>query len=385
MKITKPALIVNKDRVLRNIKRMKQKVENSPGRIRFRPHFKTHQSSLIGQWFRDLGITAIAVSSVDMAFYFAQDHWQDITIAVLVNPLQIDVINRLVKTCAVDLNLVVDSRDMVLFLNKELKHPVRLWIKIDTGYHRTGIQWDRKEKILHLVKEIKLSPRLRFQGLLTHSGHSYKAVSTREINDIYCDTVSKMSAIKGYLGERGISDVEISLGDTPTCSVVEEFYGIDEVRCGNFVFYDLMQFFLGACKEEDLAVAAACPVIARYPERKEIVIYGGAVHLSKEFLIGKNQQPLFGLVALPGSDYRDWRDWGPISQETYVSSLSQEHGIIKTTDTLIKQINVGDILMILPVHSCLTANLLKEPPSINASGGQEPFCKRVPGPPKTFY
>jgi hypothetical protein len=25
------------------------------------------------------------------------------------------------------------------------------------------------------------------------------------------------------------------------------------------------------------------------------------------------------------------------------------------------------------------------PPPDNASGGQEPFCKRVPGPPKTFY
>jgi hypothetical protein len=25
-----------------------------------------------------------------------------------------------------------------------------------------------------------------------------------------------------------------------------------------------------------------------------------------------------------------------------------------------------------------------KPPAINASGGQEPFCKRVPGPPKTF-
>jgi hypothetical protein len=29
--------------------------------------------------------------------------------------------------------------------------------------------------------------------------------------------------------------------------------------------------------------------------------------------------------------------------------------------------------------------LTLNPPSINASGGQEPFCKKVPGPPKTFY
>ena len=358
MKITKPTLVVNKDKVLRNIKRMKEKVENSPGRIRFRPHFKTHQSTKIGQWFRELGITAIAVSSVDMALFFAQAHWQDITLAVLVNPLQIEAINQLIKTFEVDLNLVVDSCDRVIFLNKKLKYPVKLWIKIDTGYHRTGIQWDQKEEVLRIVREIKRSPRLHFRGLLTHSGHSYRAGSTQEIKDIYSDTVSKMGALRGYLAESGIFNVEISMGDTPTCSVVEEFYGVDEIRCGNFVFCDLMQFYLGSCKEEDIAAAAACPVLARYPQRNEIVIYGGAIHLSKESLTGTNRPTHFGLVALPGSTY--W-NWGPIIADTFVASLSQEHGIIKTTPALLNQIDTGDIVMILPVHSCLTANLLGEP------------------------
>ena len=362
MKIIKPKLIVNKDRVVKNILRMKQKIENSAGRIRFRPHFKTHQSAQIGQWVRDSGITTIAVSSVDMASYFAQNGWEDITIAVLVNPLEIESINQLAKTVFLDLNLLVDSRDMVVLLNKELKHPVKLWIKIDTGYHRTGITWDQKDDVLVIVKEIKKSPRLHFKGLLTHAGHSYKATSGKEIKKIYDDTVSKMSAVKEYLEENGFSNVEISIGDTPTCSIVKEFYGIDEVRCGNFVFYDVMQFFLDTCKEEEIAAAVACPVIARYSQRNEIVIYGGAVHLSKDSITQKNNQKIFGLVALPEKDNREW---GPIIKDTYVSSLTQEHGIIKTNNEFIKQVNVGDILMILPVHSCLAANLLK-----TASGGQ---------------
>lgn len=356
MKIIKPTLIVNKDRVVKNIQEMKQKVENSPGRIRFRPHFKTHQSAQIAQWFRDSGITSITVSSVDMASYFAQNGWEDITIAVLVNPLEIETINQLTKTTYLDLNLLVDSREIVIFLNKKLKHPLKLWIKIDTGYHRTGIIWNQKDEILGIMKEIKRSPKLHFKGLLTHTGHSYKASSGKEIKKIYDDTISKMNAVKEYLEERGFSNVEISIGDTPTCSIVDEFYGIDEVRCGNFVFYDVMQFFLGACKEEEIAAAVACPVIARYPQRNEIVIYGGAVHLSKDSVIGENTQKIFGLVALPEKDNQEW---GPIIKNTYVSSLTQEHGIIKTNSEFIKQINVGDILMILPVHSCLAANLLK--------------------------
>ena len=365
MKIIKPTLIVNKDRVVKNILAMKQKIENSPGHIRFRPHFKTHQSAQIAQWFRDSGITSITVSSVDMASYFAQNGWEDITIALLVNPLEIETINQLAKTIYLDLNLLVDSREIVVLLNKKLKHPVKIWIKIDTGYHRTGIIWDQKDEALDIIREIKRSPRLHFKGLLTHTGHSYKTTSGKEIKKIYDDTVSKMNAVKEYLEENGFSNVEISIGDTPTCSIVDGFYGIDEVRCGNFVFYDVMQFFQGTCKEEEIAAAVACPVIARYPQRNEIVIYGGAVHLSKDSVIGKNNQNIFGLVTLPEKDNQEW---GPIIKDTYVSSLTQEHGIIKTNSQFIKQINIGDILMILPVHSCLAANLLKI-----ASGGQNPF------------
>jgi len=43
----------------------------------------------------------------------------------------------------------------------------------------------------------------------------------------------------------------------------------------------------------------------------------------------------------------------------YVKGLSQEHGLIHADPDLLQSVNVGDIMLILPVHSCLTANLLK--------------------------
>jgi D-serine deaminase-like pyridoxal phosphate-dependent protein len=166
-----------------------------------------------------------------------------------------------------------------------------------------------------------------------------------------------MNEAGDYLKANGFSEVEISIGDTPTCSVVDEFYRIHEVRCGNFVFYDVMQLFLGSCKEEDISAAVACPVIARYPRRNEIAVFGGAVHLSKDYVTGEKGQKIYGLPALPA---KNGTGWGPVIKDTYVSSVSQEHGIIKTTREFLRQVKVGDILMILPVHSCLTANLAKQ-------------------------
>jgi D-serine deaminase-like pyridoxal phosphate-dependent protein len=357
MQIVKPTFIVDKEKALRNLTRIKEKIARSPG-VRFRPHFKTHQSVPIGEWFREMGVSAITVSSVDMALYFVQHGWTDITIAILVNPLEIEPIKQLAE--AIDLNLLVDSTETVVFLAQHMiPNPaknIKLWIKIDTAYHRTGIEYNRTAEILSVAKEIQKSRGLHLQGLLTHSGHSYKAKSSAQLKAIYDDTVTKMAAAREYLKGNSISDVEISVGDTPTCSAVDTFYGVDEVRCGNFIFYDVMQMAIGSCKEEDIAAAVACPVIARYPQRNEIVIYGGAVHLSKEFITDEKDQKIFGLVALPNADSRRW---GPSLKDTYVSTLSQEHGIIKTTADFIGQVRVGDIVMILPIHSCLAANLMR--------------------------
>jgi D-serine deaminase-like pyridoxal phosphate-dependent protein len=87
------------------------------------------------------------------------------------------------------------------------------------------------------------------------------------------------------------------------------------------------------------------------------VIYGGAVHLSKEFITDKTGQRIFGLIALPDPSCSTW---GAAIKNTYAAALSQEHGIIKTTEDFIHNVKVGDILAVLPVHSCLTANLLGE-------------------------
>ncbi len=88
----------------------------------------------------------------------------------------------------------------------------------------------------------------------------------------------------------------ISIGDTPSCSIMENFEGVDEIRPGNFIFYDLMQSQLGACDEQNIAVALACPVTAIHPNRNEIVIYGGGVHLSKEYLVNNNGVKSYGKV-----------------------------------------------------------------------------------------
>lgn len=349
LSIEKPTLVLNEERARANIEKMASKTRASG--VTFRPHFKTHQSAQIGEWFRERGVDSIAVSSLDMAAYFAAHGWQDITVAFPANILQMGKMNELAEN--IDVGLLVESTETAGFLGRNLESRADVWIKIDVGSRRTGIPWQRLDRVLAVAEEVDKADLLNVRGLLACAGHAYDAGSREGIRQVYDETAARMADVRDSLLGKGFGDVQLSVGDTPTCTVVNDLSGVDEIRPGTFVFYDLMQLNMGVCQEEEIAVAVACPVVAKHEERHEAVVYGGAIHLSTESIADSNGAPIFGLVALPTED-----GWGPAVEGGYVSSLSQEHGIIKLPDHLLRGLRVGDVLMVLPVHSCLTANLL---------------------------
>jgi D-serine deaminase-like pyridoxal phosphate-dependent protein len=348
MSIEKPTLLLDKDRAIANIDSMIKKARDNG--VRFRPHFKTHQSAEIGNWFRQKEITSITVSSVDMANYFADYGWSDITVAFPVNLRQAKAINSLAER--VCLNVLVESTFVAEQLSSCLLERVGALLKIDCGYHRTGINWKDRGQILDVAQLINRLPNLELKGILTHSGHSYLADSKEQVRKIYQTVYERMKTVQRQLANNGV-DVEISVGDTPGCSLVEQFGEVDEVRPGNFIFYDLSQLRIGSCIQEQISVALACPVVAIHPERAEIVIYGGAIHLSKESIPGPSGQPIYGQIARLSD-----MGWGAIEVESSVTNLSQEHGIVHVNQKLLNEVWPGDIVAVIPVHSCLTANLM---------------------------
>jgi D-serine deaminase-like pyridoxal phosphate-dependent protein len=242
--------------------------------------------------------------------------------------------------------------EVIPLLEKKLNHPVDVYIKADIGYGRTGINAEdfvSFQKILDLLKPGK---NLIFLGFLAHAGHTYHAKSTAEIKTIMNDSIRKLLALKTFL-RTDFPMLQLSYGDTPSCSIAKEFDGIDEIRPGNFVFYDEMQHQLDVCSRADIAVALACPIVAKHPERGEVVIHGGGVHLSKERIADKSGESYYG-VAVTLNNY----EWSVNDVIGRVTKLSQEHGIIKPNDN-IQKLNIGDMVAVLPVHSCLTANLMK--------------------------
>jgi len=346
--ISRPTFVLDKEICIRNIERMAEKAKKN--NLRFRPHFKTHQSAEIGEWFRQLGVDAITVSSVRMAEYFIANGWKDVTIAFSLNILEIDSINRLAASAK--LNVLVENREAAQLLLQKVRRPMGVFIKIDTGYHRTGIPSSRTGTIDNILDILGKNKKLAFKGFITHTGHTYTARSTNEIFNRHFDAILKLKSLKNQY-RKNYPNIEISMGDTPSASICGNFDSVDEIRPGNFVFYDLMQHDLGVCSIGDIAVRMHCPVVAKHVSRNEIVIYGGAIHFSKDTILNTDGKPLYGRIVIKNENKEVLLD-----NNNYLSRLSQEHGIVKVTPANFRLINVGDVLEIIPVHSCLTANLM---------------------------
>ena len=348
--IHQPTLILNEDRTRRNIRGMAAKARANG--VRLRPHFKTHQSAAIGEWFRDEGVDAITVSSLSMAAYFAAHGWEDITVAFPFNLREIEKVWEL--SSKAHLELLVESTEAVDFLDKQYPRELDLWIKIDAGGNRTGIPALDIAGIIHLASRIQASDHLNFKGILSHFGQTYSATSRGEAARLYSEGVARMHSVRAALQKAGYRKTLISVGDTPGCCACEDLSGVDEIRPGNFVFFDATQVRIGSCLEEDIAVAVACPIVAIHPGRLEVILYGGAVQLSKESMLD-NGTASYGDVAFPSSD-----GWTERIPGAYVRSLSQEHGIVHIPKAALERVRVGDILMVLPVHSCLAVAALGE-------------------------
>jgi D-serine deaminase-like pyridoxal phosphate-dependent protein len=352
--VVRPTALVDASRVRRNIARMAAKA--TAHGVRFRPHFKTHQAATIGEWFREAGVSAITVSSFDMAAYFAAHGWTDITVAFPVNWRQIDLIDDL--AARVRLHLLVESIQTVHFLGRRLRRPTPVWIEIDAGYGRSGARWNDASGLVALAESTVDAGNLQLQGLLTHDGTTYGVTGVDAIAARYTETTTRLERARGWLTEYGFLGLEISVGDTPACSVLDRFGAVDEIRPGNFVFYDWMQMQIGACTADEVGLVVACPVVASYPERNDLILYGGAVHLAKDFLRREDGSLAFGAVVLLGDD-----GWSAPIPGAWVRSLSQEHGIVhaepEVFSWLTERVGVGDLLGVLPVHSCLTADLLR--------------------------
>lgn len=345
--LSRPQAIVLENNCRRNIKTMADKARNMGAQ--FRPHFKTHQSIEIGKWFREEEISGITVSTPEMADYFMNDGWDDITIGFPFFRGQINTLKKLSDRC--HFRLFIHNQDDIKALSQTMLNPVSFIIEIDAGYNRSGIPAENLDCINSIIEESKKSDLINFFGFYIHDGDTYNVQGKEAVRLL---TDRNLNALKKL--KRAYPEAKLCLGDTPSSSLLSDLSEIDEISPGNLIFYDLMQINIGSCGFNDLGLLVKAPVAQEKSGMDECIIHGGAVHFSKD-RITINGETTFGQPVLLDKNENIKKIEG-----TSLTALSQEHGTIRGLNALKTAYNV-DVLTevwVCPVHSCLTANLFRE-------------------------
>ncbi len=335
-----PVLLLDETRVRKNVRRMVAKAKASGCHLR--PHFKTHQSTQIGEWLRQEGVTSITVSSIRMAEYFADAGWTDILIAIPANILLVDAMKELSHRLD-RLILLADHPDTLKALDGKVKADVV--IEVDTGSQRTGVPFENIEGAKKLYQQLEDAISLSFTGFYSHAGHTYKSRGSEAVLETGGLALQRITDLRDAVD----SSADIYFGDTPFASCATTLDKVNVMTPGNFVFYDAMQLEIGSCGVEDVAVCLVSPVISLHPERNELAIHGGGVHLAKDTLDDNSFGPIVTIES------EGWSDPLPGYK---VRTISQEHGIVSVPDGEMNKWKVGDVVGILPVHSCMTAEAM---------------------------
>ena len=344
--IKTPALLLDAERVRRNAERISDIAKRN--NVRLRPHIKTHKCIEIGRLQTAGHDAAITVSTLAEARVFSGNGFSDITYAVPIERGKFEHAIELVRD-GVQLKLLTDDSLAARQLDEaagEAGIKFDVFLKVDCGTHRCGVEPHAPEAV-EIPRQISDAANLSFAGILTHAGHSYNARNTDEIVEVARHERDCMVELAEKLRGLCIDVPTVTIGSTPTINHIDHLKGVDEVRPGNYIFFDAYQATLGSCAFSDCALtvlAAVCHIDRR---RGRLVVDAGAIALSKDR----------GPTDLdPACGYGHVLDLDGNDTGLRVTSLSQEHGEIKPVDgSTIEDWCVGDRIRILANHSCLTA------------------------------
>jgi D-serine deaminase-like pyridoxal phosphate-dependent protein len=341
--IPTPALILDVERVRRNATRIGRRVTDFGARLR--PHVKTHKCIEVARIQTLDHSGALTVSTLAEARAFAAAGFSDITYAVPIEPGKFEAAIDVAKTCST-LALLTDGVRIPPLLDEAASKAgitLDLFLKVDSGYHRCGVEPDSEEAI-SIPAQIEKCSSLRFAGILTHAGHSYQPDQSERLKvarherDVMVELAERLRA-------HGIEVPTVSIGSTPSITIVDHLNGVDEARPGNYIFFDAFQAAIGSCGFDDCALTVLAAVVHCNGHHNKAVIDAGAIALSKD-RGAVDFQPACGFGRVLDLEGRDLG--------LTVDKLSQEHGEIMSQNCD-NRLAVGDRVRVLANHSCLSA------------------------------
>ncbi len=314
-----PSVLIDLDLMERNIAAMQQRCDELG--ISFRPHIKTHKIPDIARRQLDAGAIGIACQKVSEAEVFADAGFQDIQIPYnIVGKLKT---RRLAQLAArANVSVTVDNRAVlegIAEAAQEVGSTISMMVELVALNNRTGTT---PEKALDLAQLIVASDNLKFSGVMIYPSDAAIRLRLQE-------------ALR-LIGEAGIKVEAVSGGGSGAILESHLIPELTEMRVGTYVFWDWGSAANGITSLDKCAMRVRSTVVSAN-DSKRVILDGGSKSIHSETVDG-----CFGYI----TEYPKAR----------LYKVNEEHGYVDfSACDAVPQ--VGDIVHIIPVHTCVVTNL----------------------------
>jgi D-serine deaminase-like pyridoxal phosphate-dependent protein len=336
-----PCVLIDLQVVEQNIERMAQIAKKSG--VALRPHTKTHKIPYLASRQIEKGAAGITVAKISEAEVMAAHGIKDIFVAYpVIGQHKIKRITELNNR--IRLIIGVDSLEGARALAqaaRTAKQTIEVRLEVDTGFKRTGIQYD---KALGLAMEISGMEGLNLTGIYTFHHLIYQGERTHDREKAGLEEGTLMVALAEEMKRAGLKIKDISVGSTPTAEYAAQVAGITEIRPGTYIFNDMIQVHNKSCTLADCAVKILTSVVS-VPSNKLAVIDGGNKTFSTDHQPNSHPYYMKGFGLIQGIEDYD------------LTRLTEEHGMITTSNEDTNKLEPGKLLTVIPNHVCTTINL----------------------------
>lgn len=327
-----PSVLIYPDRIRENIRRM---IKIAGDVSRLRPHVKTHKMAEVVQLQVRQNITKFKCATLTEIEMTAANGGTDILLAYpVLGPDIKKYFSILEKFPQVKFSVLVDHKKSVADLINEAqnqKQKVNVFIDIDNGMHRTGIE---PGPAFELGLSISKSPWLELNGLHIYDGHIHAPdFKTREEQ---CENDFKaVDELVEKLKNRGTEIGELACGGTFTFPIHAKY--VNRTLCpGTPILWDAGYEKNIPDMEFLIAAVLAGRVIGK-PHGKV------CLDLGHKAMASEMPHPRLKFLEL---------------QMDGIENQSEEHLVILTPD--VEKLNPGDFVYAVPIHICPTIALQEQ-------------------------
>ena len=336
-----PFLAIYSDRVRYNIEKLIESVNGDLTKLR--PHVKTHKLGEILELFKTYGIDKVKCATISEAELCALHNIPDVLLAyqpasLLKQKRWLELLQTYPK---INFSVIVDNFEVVDVLSKlgqDNNQTFRLYIDINTGMNRTGI--DFRSDWEDLVRKTIAMPNIHLLGIHIYDGHLHGTMEERldKASAAFSVIRDKLYFLKQELDV----DLKIVAGGSGTFPFYAEQEGV-ECSPGTFVFWDV-NYQVNLPEQKFLPAAVLVGTVVSKPTGNTLCIDIGYKAVASENPLDKRLTILDDTYLIP------------VSQ-------SEEHMVLQNNGD--RQYQLGEIIYAVPYHICPTCALYETVQVVN--------------------